>query len=154
MLKINTLKFILLNITTMCCIIPFKVHIFALSSSSQNKIISITMNNILIAALTLVMLPAISKESFAKSGKQCKTEMTVEKVNFTDDIINNSQAEEEMTNVRVDYIIEEDGNAYITYIEGASETAKNEVIRFIEGTVFNFNIVPGKVYSMQLTLKK
>ena len=112
------------------------------------------MNNILIAALTLVMLPAISKESFAKNSKQCKNEMTVEKVNFTDDIINNTQSEEEMTNVRVDYIIEEDGKAYITYIEGASETAKNEVIRFIEGTVFNFNIVPGKVYSMQLTLKK
>ena len=112
------------------------------------------MNNILIAAMTLVMLPAISKESFAKNSKQCKSEMTVEKVNFTDDIINNTKAEDEMTNVRVDYIIEEDGKAYITFIEGASQTAKNEVIRFIEGTVFNFNIVPGKVYSMQLTLKK
>lgn len=112
------------------------------------------MNNILIAALTVVMLPAISKESFAKNCKQTKNEMIVEKVNFTDGIINNAKTDDEMTNVRVDYIIEDDGKAYITYIEGASETAKNEVIRFIEGTVFNFNIVPGKVYSMQLTLKK
>jgi hypothetical protein len=112
------------------------------------------MNNILIAALTLVMLPAISKESFAKAGKECQTEMTVERVNFTDDIINESSTEDAVTDVRVDYIIEEDGKAYITYIEGASENVRNDVIRFIEGTVFNFDIIPGKVYSMQLTLKK
>lgn len=112
------------------------------------------MNNILIAALTLVMLPAISKESFAKSSKQAKTEMTVEKVNFTDDIIRDTQAGETTTEVRVDYIIEEDGKAYITYIEGASENVRDEVIRFIEGTVFNVNSLPGKVYSMQFILKK
>jgi hypothetical protein len=115
------------------------------------------MNNLIIAALTFVMLPAFNNNASAKCKKECreaKTAFDVEKINFTSEMLELSATEDEYTSVDVDYIIEENGKAYITYIDAADAKAKNEVVKFIESASYNFNIVPGKVYSMQLTLKK
>ena len=115
------------------------------------------MNNLIIAALTFVMLPAFTDKASAKSTKNCKEEknqIVVEKMNFTNDLVNNTKSDEQLVSVDVDYIITETGKAYITYINSQSDKAKSEVVRFIEGTTYDFNIVPGKVYSMKLTLTK
>ncbi|MFN8259436.1 MAG: hypothetical protein U0X41_00720 [Chitinophagales bacterium] len=115
------------------------------------------MNNLVIAALTFVMLPAFASNASAKSVKNCRTEkneIIVEKINFTDDILKNTASDEEATSVDVDYIIEENGKPYITFINSESQQAKNEVVKFLETATYNFNPIPGKVYSMQLTLKK
>ena len=114
------------------------------------------MNNLLIAAITFVMLPALSKEAFANSkttAKNEKTAIAVEKQDFSNTIIENEKTPE-MTSVNVDYIIDENGKAFITYLNGESENAKNDVLKFIETTTYNFNITPGKVYSMKLLLNK
>jgi hypothetical protein len=115
------------------------------------------MNNLIIAALTLVMLPAIANQASAKNTKNCKevkNEIVVEKRNFTSEFENTPVSQDEMTTVNVDYIIGENGKAYITYISSETEQAKSEVVKFIESTSYNFDIVPGKIYSMNLTLKK
>ena len=115
------------------------------------------MNNLIIAALTFVMLPAFATNASAKSLKSCraeKNEIVVEKINFNDEMIKYTETEDEVASVDVDYIIEETGKAYITYISSESARAKNEVVKFIESTSYNFNIIPGKVYSMKLTLNK
>ncbi len=115
------------------------------------------MNNLIIAALTFVMLPALTNTASAKTVKNCKSEkneIIVERINFTEDIVKNNTSEKEAALVDVDYIIEETGKAYITYINTDSQTAKNEVVKFIESASYNFNPVPGKVYSMKLTLNK
>ena len=115
------------------------------------------MNNLIIAALTFVMLPALATNASAKDAKNCRierNEIVVEKINFTDEFVKNTEAQEEVTSVDVDYIIEENGKPYITYINSESQQAKSEVVKFIESTSYNFNPVPGKVYSMKLTLNK
>ena len=115
------------------------------------------MNNLIIAVLTFVMLPAFATNASAKNVKNCKAEqkeIVVEKMNFTDDMVKYSKSEEESSSVDVDYIIEENGKAYITYINSDSQQAKNEVVKFIESASYNFNPMPGKVYSMKLTLNK
>lgn len=115
------------------------------------------MNNLIIAALTFIMLPAIASQASAKSSKNCKeakSEIIVEKKNFTSDLVNIPANETEASSVNVDYIIGEDGKAYITYINAESEKAKYEVVKFIESASFNFNPLPGKIYSMKLTLNK
>jgi hypothetical protein len=115
------------------------------------------MNNLIIAALTFVMLPAFGNNASAKNlknSKEAKTEIVVEKMNFTNDLINDNFSTEEYTSVNVDYIIEENGKAYITYINAEKEQAKNDVVKFIESATYNYNLVPGKVYSMKLTLNK
>lgn len=115
------------------------------------------MNNLIIAALTFFLLPALEQTASAKNSKNCKeakTEMVVEKINFTNEILNMPFSEETSNEVNVDYIINEDGKGFITYINSDSEEAKQEVVRFIENTTYNYNIVPGKVYSMKLTLNK
>ncbi|MFN8282024.1 MAG: hypothetical protein U0U67_02355 [Chitinophagales bacterium] len=114
------------------------------------------MNNLIIAAITFVMLPALSKQALANSTKEsktAKTEIMVEKPNFSN-IITETEKAPEMTSVNVDYIIDENGKAFITYLDGESESAKNEVLKFIENTTYNFNITPGKIYSMKLLLNK
>lgn len=115
------------------------------------------MNNLIIAALTFVMLPAIANQASAKNAKNCreaKNEIVVEKMNFTNDFVKSTISEDEVAAVNVDYIIGENGKAYITYIDGDSENARFDVVKFIESASYNFNIVPGKIYSMKLTLKK
>jgi len=115
------------------------------------------MNNLIIAALTFVMLPAFATNASAKNlknSKEARNEIVVEKVNFTNDIMNNTLSDEEYTSVNVDYIIQENGKAYITYIDAENDQAKNDVVKFIESATYNFNLVPGKVYSMKLTLNK
>lgn len=122
-----------------------------------NKIKYKDMNNLIIAVLTFVMLPAFTSNVNAKCKKECreaKTAFDVEKINYTNEILNLSKSEDIYTSVAVDYIIEENGKAYITYIDADDEKAKHDVVKFIESASYNFNIVPGKVYSMQLTLKK
>jgi hypothetical protein len=115
------------------------------------------MNNLIIAALTFVMLPAFATNASAKNTRNCrveKNEIVVEKMNFTDDIVKYTETENESASVDVDYIIEENGKAFITYINSNSDQAKNEVVKFIESASYNFNPMPGKVYSMKLTLNK
>ncbi|MDB5227874.1 MAG: hypothetical protein JWN78_2067 [Bacteroidota bacterium] len=115
------------------------------------------MNNLIIAALTFIMLPALTDNVSAKSAKNMKeqsNQIVVEKMNFTGDLVNNTKSEDEAVSVDVDYIIAENGKAYITYINAQSDKAKSEVVRFIESSTYDFNIVPGKVYSMKLTLTK
>jgi len=115
------------------------------------------MNNLIIAVLTLVMLPAISTNVSAKnlkSSKESKTAIIVEKTNFSNDFMENTKSDQEYTSVNVDYIIEESGKAYITYIDAENDQAKNDVVKFIESATYNYNLVPGKVYSMKLTLNK
>jgi hypothetical protein len=115
------------------------------------------MNNLIIAALTFVMLPALSTNASAKNNKnakEAKQEIVVEKINFTDDIINNTTTYQEYTSVNVDYIVQENGKAYITYINAENDQAKNEVVKFIESATYNFNIIPGKIYTMKLTFNK
>jgi uncharacterized membrane protein len=79
---------------------------------------------------------------------------SLKKSNFTDEFSKNTEVQEEATSVDVDYIIEENGKPYITYINSDSQQAKNEVVKFIESASYNFNPAPGKVYSMKLTLNK
>ena len=115
------------------------------------------MNNLIIAALTFIMLPAVTNRASAKNAKICKedkNEIVMEKMNFSNDIIYDTKSEDESTSVDVDYIIEENGKAYITYINAGNEKAKIDVVKFIENTSYNFNVVPGKIYSMKLTLTK
>ena len=140
----------------MCCIVHCFVCIFALSITELNKLNKNKMNNLLIAAITFVMLPALSKEAFANTSKESKNDKTiiaVEKPDFSNTIIENEKTAE-LTTVSVDYIIDENGKAFITYLTAESENAKNEVLKFIENTTYNFNITPGKVYSMKLLLNK
>ncbi len=114
------------------------------------------MNNLIIAALTCIMLPAISNESFATSSKEIKKEkksIAFEKVDFTNSV-SELVSENETSIVDVDYIIEENGKAYITYLSSDNEQAKNDVLKFIENSTYNYNIVPGKIYNMKLTLNK
>jgi hypothetical protein len=114
------------------------------------------MNNLLIAAITFVMLPAITKETFASSAKEIKNEkkeLVFEKVDFSNSI-SEVTATNETTTVDVDYIIEENGKAFITYLSAENENAKSEVLKFIENSTYNFNITSGKIYSMKLTLNK
>ncbi|MBP6659840.1 MAG: hypothetical protein KA174_04115 [Chitinophagales bacterium] len=114
------------------------------------------MNNLLIAAITFVMLPAISKQTFANNKKEIKNEKTViavEKLDFSNSITENEKSIE-MTSVNVDYIIDENGKAFITYLDGESVQAKNDVLKFIENATYNFNITPNKIYSMKLLLNK
>lgn len=114
------------------------------------------MNNLIIAAITFVLLPALSKTAFANSkseNKATKTEIAVEKMDFSNTISENVKTPE-MTSVNVDYIIDENGKAFITYLDGQSEHAKSDVLKFIENATYNFNITPGKIYSMKLLLNK
>jgi hypothetical protein len=114
------------------------------------------MNNLIIAALTFVMLPAITKETFATSAIEVKKEKNAiifEKVDFSNSIAEVT-AITETTTVDVDYIIEENGKAFITYLSADNENAKSDVLKFIENTSYNFNIIPGKIYNMKLTLHK
>lgn len=118
------------------------------------------MNNLIIAALTFVMLPALSKNAEAQNEKGVragKREIAVEKINFTEDIAKYDQLQDAAAatvSVDVDYIIEENGKGYITYINSESEQAKQEVIKFIEQSTYHYNLLPGKVYSMKLSLQK
>ena len=116
------------------------------------------MNNLIIAALTFVMLPAVTGQASAKNARNCKevkTEtMVFEKPSFTQGLIEQPVSDNSTTTVDVDYIIGENGKAYITYINAASEQAKSDVVKFIESASYNFDIVPGKIYSMKLTLNK
>ena len=115
------------------------------------------MNNLIIAALTFVMLPAIATNASAKNfrnAKASKNEIVVEKVNFTDKLITDEKSDDEYTAVNVDYIIQENGKAYITYINAENENAKTDVVKFIESATYNQNLVSGKVYSMKLSLNK
>ena len=148
----------------MYCIIHCFVCIFVLSITWLTNIKKINMNNLIIAALTFIMLPALNNNTVsAKNSKICKeakSEFVFEKTNFTNDIIHNLTSEndlttkDEFTSVNVDYIIEEDGRAYITYINAEDQKSKTEVVKFIESASYSHNMVPGKIYSMQLTLKK
>ena len=68
------------------------------------------MNNLIIAALTFVMLPAFATKASAKNVRNCKAEkneIVVEKMNFTDDIVKYTETENENVSVDVDYIVEE-----------------------------------------------
>lgn len=117
------------------------------------------MNNLIIAALTFVMLPAIASTASAKNIRNNKTEkneMVVEKINFTENLIKSTTTytEDATDIVDVDYIIDEHGKPYITYINSDNLTAKQEVVKFIESATYDFNMVPGKVYSMKLTLNR
>lgn len=154
----------MLNFSTMYCIIHCFICIFVLSITWLTNIKKINMNNLIIAALTFVMLPALNNNTVsAKNSKLCKeakSEFVFEKMNFTNDIINtlpsenNSVTKDEYTSVDVDYIIEENGHAYITYINAEDQKSKTEVVKFIESASYGHNMIPGKIYSMQLTLKK
>lgn len=115
------------------------------------------MNNLIIAAFTFVMLPAIATNASAKNfknSKEVKNEIVVEKMNFTNNLTDDVKSETEYTAVNVDYIIEENGKAYITYIDAENDQAKNDVVKFIESATYNYNLIPGKIYSMRLTLNK
>src|SRR6218665_3692824 len=101
------------------------------------------MNNLIIAAIAFVMLPAFGSSASAKTiktGKSEKSEMIVEKINFNENISNATDYEPVAASlVDVDYIIEENGKAYITYISSDDAQAKNEVVKFIESASYNFN---------------
>lgn len=116
------------------------------------------MNNLIIAALTFVLLPAFGKNTNTKTLKNCqmKNEIVVDKMNFNSEVSDNmdNEIETKTTSVAVDYIIDENGKAYITYISSENMDAKNEVVKFIESVTYNFNKVPGKVYSMTLSMNK
>ncbi len=154
----------MLNFSTMYCIIHCFVCIFVLSITWLTNIKKINMNNLIIAALTFIMLPALNNNTvsakYSKICKEAKSEFVFEKTNFTNDIIHNLSSEndlttkDEFTSVNVDYIIEENGRAYITYINAEDQKSKTEVVKFIESASYSHNMVPGKIYSMQLTLKK
>lgn len=113
------------------------------------------MNNLIIAALTFVMLPAFATNASAKNlrnTRESKKEIVVEKINFTDKLITDEKSENEYTAVNVDYIIQENGKAYITYINAENEQAKTDVVKFIKSATYNQSLATGKVYSMKLTL--
>jgi len=114
------------------------------------------MNNLIIATLTFVLLPAIASTANAKTIKNKKNEIVVKKINFTEDLINSviTSTEDEIAVIDVDYIIHEDGKPYITYINSASTTAKEAVVKFIESATYNLNITPEKLYSIKLTLNQ
>lgn len=95
------------------------------------------MNNLIIAAITLVMLPALEKESFAKNNKNYNHQQAMLKVERLDvsnlKFKNEDESNlEERTEVNVDYMINENGKAFITYVNSESNKAKEEVVKFIE----------------------
>lgn len=120
------------------------------------------MNNLIIAALTFVMLPAFALNASAKNLRNTKAtksamsadrqEIVVEKINFTDKLLSDKKSATEYTTVNVDYIIQENGKAYITYINAENEQAKTDVVKFIKGATYDQNLATGKVYSMKLIL--
>ena len=117
------------------------------------------MNNLIIAALTFVMLPALENNVTAKSIKSEKAaqkEIVVEKMDFASAFDKNTDLEKNYTPsvVDVDYIIEENGKAMITYINSDNQEAKENVVKFIDSATYSQNINPGKLYSMKLMITK
>ena len=114
------------------------------------------MKKLIIAALTFTLLPAVSNIASAKSIKNIrneKRERMVEKTNFIKNMLPSiSPTVDTYDTVAVDYMIDEHGKPFITYINSESMAAKQEVVKFIESAVYNTNNVSGKIYTMQLVL--
>lgn len=108
------------------------------------------MNNILIAALTLTLVPAICKNTFAEDKSVTTSQMPVSKPNFSAKLIA-VEKDQQTVQVDFDYIIDENGKGYVTYIQSQDEVIKNEVIKFIENATYHFSIQPGKIYNMKLS---
>ncbi|MDB5228331.1 MAG: hypothetical protein JWN78_2524 [Bacteroidota bacterium] len=115
------------------------------------------MKKLIIAGITITITILFTGNVFAKSTRNCKEQKNATVVtmpDLTNEIVKNSLNENEITTVDVDYIIEENGKAYITYIKSENEKAKSEVVKFIESASYNFDIAPGKIYSMKLSISK
>ena len=116
------------------------------------------MKKLIIAALTFTLLPAVSNIASAKSIKNIrneKRERMVEKTNFIKNMLPSIfPTVDTYDTVAVDYMIDEHGKPFITYINSESMAAKQEVVKFIESAVYNTNNVSGKIYTMQLVLNR
>ena len=56
--------------------------------------------------------------------------------------------------VNVDYIINEIGHPYITYINSNDVADKQEVVRFLESATYNVPAQQGKIYTLQFVMNK
>lgn len=116
------------------------------------------MNNLIIAALTFIMLPALGTEAVAKSNRKVKMEkqtMPIEKIAFTDfETEKNKNTMTESIAVDVDYMIDENGKANITYINSSDFNAKSEVVKFIESATYAITGNSGKINSMRFIIQK
>ncbi len=108
------------------------------------------MNNILIAAFTLTLVPAICKNALAEEKDALTNQLPVVKPNFSAKLIADEK-DQQTVQVDFDYIIDENGKGYVTYIQSQDEDIKNEVIKFIENSTYHFSIQPGKIYNMKLS---
>ncbi len=118
------------------------------------------MNNLIIAAMTFIMLPALSNTTAAKSIKSNKMEknsISNVKIDFTKNILKQDSFTYEKENnivVNVDYVINEIGRPYITYINSNDVAGKQEVVRFLESATYNAPAQQGKIYSLQFVMNK
>lgn len=118
------------------------------------------MNNLIIAAMTFILLPVLHNTSAAKSIKSSKMEknsISNVKIDFTKDLLRQDSftyEKENNTIVNVDYIINEAGCPYITYINSSDVADKQEVVRFIETATYNVPAPHGKIYSLQFVMNK
>ncbi|MEZ5026872.1 MAG: hypothetical protein R2739_09875 [Chitinophagales bacterium] len=116
------------------------------------------MNNLIIAALTTGMLTATMTTANAENNKciyEKQKEMLVERVDFQS--FNDKfepQTSSKSISVDVDYILQENGAAYITYINSDDDDAKEEVVKFIEHSTYSTKPIPGKIYSLKFQFTK
>ena len=108
------------------------------------------MKNIANAALTVLLSTALSLAGFAGTKEVKTAALTAERVSFSEMVSQIAEADEQADTVTVDYIVDEHGKLYVTYISPVSESLKIDILRQVERTVPVMNLVPGKVYSISV----
>lgn len=108
------------------------------------------MKNIAQAALTVILSTALSLSGFAGTKEVKFAALTAERVSFSETVSKIAEADEQADTIDVDYIVDENGKLYVTYISPVSEPLKLDILRQVESMVPVMNLVPGKVYSIQV----
>jgi hypothetical protein len=107
------------------------------------------MKNIAQAALALILSTALSIPGLAGT-KATKTAISAERISFSESVNRIAEANEPADTVEVDYIVDENGKLYVTYLSPVNESLKFGILQQLENTVPVHHLVPGKVYSVSL----
>lgn len=119
------------------------------------------MNNLLITALTFLTIASFAVKTYAKSYPDRKNAeiITVSKEVVLAQAFHNNNTKQPIeiapaALVDIDYIVNENGKAYVTYVHCNDDAIKLQAIQFIENAPIYAPYELGKVYSLQLKLTK
>lgn len=119
------------------------------------------MNNLFLAAITFLTLIFFAANTNAKTRpiSNAPAAISVSKEMLLAKTTNENSLllEKTTTNpvlIDIDYIVTENGKAYITYISCNNDDSKLQAIQFIENAPISMPYELGKIYTIQLKLSK